>query len=223
MKIPRHALRQASLAIVAFSLLITAVPASAAQDDSEAMITCTVRIEHNDQLAESFADGLTIEEAEDHALEGACALRCVMESDESAEDDSETAPTEKAGTMADTPTAEKETAIDASANNSGADPTDEAAAVDDPDGVEACIEHCAEDAILIGTLCTNASAETVFTEGAFDPNDEDGTATAGAGYGGDDGEDGVEEGLRKETREKNLDASKSSNDAPQTAPLGAAH
>ena len=167
-----------SLALVILIPILPS-PSDAKENESDAMITCTVRIEHGDQLAESFADGLTIEEAEDVALEGACALRCVSKNDDDAENDAEAEAVEKSNVEGGDLVPSPEKTQDADLK------VVEALATDDPDGVEACIERCAEDAILIGTLCTDSASETVFAEGAFDPDDEPGTKAAGVGYGGE--------------------------------------
>ena len=210
----------------ALFVMSLSLPASAGEDD--AMISCTVRIEHDDQLAESFADGLTIEEAEDHALEGACALRCVTSDDgneESGEGDNGAAPAIPAdaeNSASDDSPKKEQSATEAATTKTTIDtPAHDPLAVDDPDGVEACIERCAEDAILIGTLCLDAHSQTVFAEGAFDPDDVDGTSAAGQGYGGEDDGDDADAGTDEKRLGKSVDPAKKSEPAAGTTPPAA--
>lgn len=119
--------------------LLSSAPASAGEPD---FYSCTVRIEHAAQQTDGSDSAPSIEEASDLALEAACALQCVATNE-----------------------------VEAAGQDPGADavvPAGEVPAEEDPDGIEACIELCAEQAEVLGTHCTDAAAQTVYADGAFD-------------------------------------------------------
>lgn len=114
--------------------------AAAEARGEEELVSCTVRASHGEVERDGTDLAPSVEEASDLALEAACALICVASAPvEAADDDTESAV---AGGV-------------------------EQPAEDDPDGIEACIEACATDAAVLGTMCVDAHEQRVFGDGVF--------------------------------------------------------
>ena len=118
-------------------------------------VSCTIQIAHESQRAEAMGQSMTIEEAFDDGIEGACMLVC---SDAVETETPKEVEPVRDGEMPNDDAAEAAAILELEAEENPA--------------ITACVERCVDEAEIVGGLCTAGVPRiVVYTEGSFEEAD----------------------------------------------------